>query len=116
MNEECSVDQTLLEAWRVWPRYARLRLFIDVARPYIGVSPDGIISCKCCGNGLLEIKCPHCIKSLPDHENELPNFFIEKVRDKWCLKMGIATTIKFRWNSLCVDANIVTLWYGLKRE
>ena len=26
--------------------------------PYIGTSPDALVSCNCCGNGCLEIKCP----------------------------------------------------------
>ena len=26
----------------------------------MGASPDGIISCTCCGKGTLEIKCPYC--------------------------------------------------------
>ena len=26
--------------------------------PYIGASPDALVSCNCCGNGCLEIKCP----------------------------------------------------------
>lgn len=26
--------------------------------PFCGVSPDGMTSCDCCGNGVLEIKCP----------------------------------------------------------
>ena len=28
--------------------------------PTLGASPDGIISCDCCGIGTLEIKCPYC--------------------------------------------------------
>ena len=32
-------------------------LFIDKENPYIGASPDGVVSCSCCGRGLLEIKC-----------------------------------------------------------
>lgn len=27
--------------------------------PCLGVSPDGIISCDCCGKGVLKIKCPY---------------------------------------------------------
>ena len=27
--------------------------------PHLGASPDGLISCSCCGDGLLEIKCPY---------------------------------------------------------
>lgn len=32
--------------------------------PYIGASPDGKVSCDCCGEGLLEIKCPYCVRDL----------------------------------------------------
>jgi len=33
-------------------------LFINRNMPIIRASPDGIVTCKCCGKGLLEIKCP----------------------------------------------------------
>ena len=26
--------------------------------PFLGVSPDGLVSCDCCGEWLVEIKCP----------------------------------------------------------
>ena len=32
-------------------------LFIDLCHPYMGASPDGIVSCSCCGKGVLEVKC-----------------------------------------------------------
>lgn len=32
-------------------------LFIDPNFPYLGASPDALVKCKCCGKGLLEIKC-----------------------------------------------------------
>lgn len=32
-------------------------LFIDPDFPYLGASPDALVQCKCCGEGLLEIKC-----------------------------------------------------------
>ena len=28
--------------------------------PFIGASPDGIITCECCPKGVLEVKCPYC--------------------------------------------------------
>ena len=34
--------------------------FINPKFPYIGASPDGIASCDCCGDVLIEIKCPYC--------------------------------------------------------
>lgn len=27
--------------------------------PFMGASPDGLVSCKCCGKGVVEIKCPY---------------------------------------------------------
>lgn len=32
---------------------------IDNNSPYLGCSPDGLLECKCCGQGCLEIKCPY---------------------------------------------------------
>ena len=41
-------------------------LFIDPNFPFLGASPDGLIKCKCCGEGLVEIKCSFV------HKNSLP--------------------------------------------
>ena len=35
-------------------------MFINPQWPFIGASPDGIITCECCTKGVLEIKCPYC--------------------------------------------------------
>lgn len=32
-------------------------LFVSEQYPLMGASPDGRVSCKCCGVGLLEVKC-----------------------------------------------------------
>ena len=34
-------------------------LHVNPSFPHLGASPDGIVSCACCGEGLLEIKCPY---------------------------------------------------------
>ena len=39
-------------------------LFLDVDNPYIGASPDGIISCSCCGKGVVEVKCPFSCRDI----------------------------------------------------
>lgn len=42
-------------------------LFVSSERPYIGASPDAIVTCDCCGRGTVEVKCPFCYKeALPD--------------------------------------------------
>lgn len=34
-------------------------LFVNPKAPHLGASPDGLVHCECCGNGILEIKCPY---------------------------------------------------------
>ena len=34
-------------------------LVIDCNYPFFGASPDGVIKCRCCEFGVLEIKCPY---------------------------------------------------------
>ena len=36
--------------------------FISKTHNFIGASPDGYCYCDCCGCGVLEIKCPYCIR------------------------------------------------------
>ena len=43
-------------------RVTRRGLVVDLAYPFFGASPDWIISCDCCGKGVLEIKCPFTCK------------------------------------------------------
>ena len=31
-------------------------LFINLNHPFIGASPDGLVTCACCGEGVCEIK------------------------------------------------------------
>ena len=33
-------------------------LVVHPGHPHLGASPDGVVSCDCCGLGVLEIKCP----------------------------------------------------------
>lgn len=61
-------------------------LFVDVEKPYIGASPDGIIQCRCCGMGSLEVKCPFsCKDKLPD-DNSSTFCMMKKDDDTWMLK------------------------------
>ena len=42
-------------------------LVINPDYPCLGATPDGIVSCDCCGTGVVELKCPYCAKSATDH-------------------------------------------------
>ena len=38
-------------------KYRESGLWVSPDKPWLAASPDGLISCKCCGDGVLEIKC-----------------------------------------------------------
>lgn len=54
-------------------------LFVSEDQPFIAATPDGIISCDCCGKQLVEVKCPFSIKDEKLYENE--NFYLKKDHD-----------------------------------
>ena len=37
-------------------------LVINPSFPHIGASPDSFASCDCCGDGVVEVKCPYCVR------------------------------------------------------
>ncbi len=43
-------------------------LIINSDTPIVRASPDGVTSCKCCGKGLLEIKCPYSKQDMTAEE------------------------------------------------
>ena len=56
-------------------------LNVNPKYPHLGASPDGYVSCDCCGKGLIEIKCTYKYrKELPVSDNALAdkNYFLVK--------------------------------------
>ena len=53
-------------------------LHVNLNFPHLGATPDGIISCDCCGKGFIEIKCP--FKHRDKHPHEIPNrdFYLQQ--------------------------------------
>ena len=35
---------------------------INPTYPFLGATSDGYVTCDCCGDGIMEIKCPYCAK------------------------------------------------------
>ena len=59
----CQHEKTALEEYKLsnsdWHENFRVSdsgLFISVEYPFIGASPDGLVECSCCGQGICEIK------------------------------------------------------------
>ena len=50
-----------------------LEFYISIKKPFLAASPDSIVSCECCGEGCLEVKCPFSYKD---------KFITESLTDK----------------------------------
>ena len=61
-------------------------LVISSDYPYLGASPDGIVSCSCCEIGVNEIKCPYCKRDNSINEAvEDKKFCVQSVSGKLAL-------------------------------
>ncbi|XP_016317187.1 uncharacterized protein LOC107669462 [Sinocyclocheilus anshuiensis] len=63
--------------------------FINPTFPEIGASPDGVVTCTCCGKGCVEIKCPskHKTNTIPE-ACLAKDFYLELVDGKVQLKQS----------------------------
>lgn len=61
-------------------------LIISNEYPFFGASPDGLITCDCCGEGCLEIKCPYCLKGCSKEDVENRSSCLETVGNRTFLK------------------------------
>ena len=49
--------------------------------PFIGASPDGMVSCDCCGQNVIEIKCPFCVKDSTFDDIDDKTFYLKRGND-----------------------------------
>lgn len=59
---------------RVNPRFAHL-----------GATPDRVVNYVCCGNGLIEIKCPYKHQNTHPHKVQDPNFYLKEDNEQFYL-------------------------------
>lgn len=52
-------------------------LIVDPNVPFLGASPDGILQCKCCGTGVLAIKCPYKFRNYTLDQIFNENYYIQ---------------------------------------
>ena len=54
--------------------------------PYLSASPDLKVACECCGDGLVEIKCPYTIRDKKPTPEMLPQIGTDQ--DTYKLKVN----------------------------
>ena len=87
---------------------------VHSAFPFLGTSPDGILSCnKCGGKALVEVKCLSSKKNFQPTTALIMNKVAKKMmmgKWSWTLAMVIITKYKDRWQSV---ANTNVTWWHI---
>ena len=56
-------------------------LLVSTNYPFLGATPDGLVSCTCCGTGLLEIKCPYNYRNVNPSDITNESFYLQTKSD-----------------------------------
>ena len=56
-------------------KFENCGFFISKSHPFIGASPDLLVSCNCCGDGVVECKCPYSKRDADIH-TDLPDYVL----------------------------------------
>lgn len=64
-------------------QYAAAGLHVNPSFPHLGATPDGVINCDCCGEGVLGIKCPYKHRDKHPHNVHVsdPQFYLKQGED-----------------------------------
>ncbi|XP_043189745.1 uncharacterized protein LOC122363942 [Amphibalanus amphitrite] len=64
-HEDAAVEAALetIKLVHTGLKVRRSGLWVCSKAPYLAASPDGILSCDCCGETLLEVKCPFSVRN-----------------------------------------------------
>ena len=46
--------------------------------PHLGASPDGLIACECCGEGLIKVKCTFKYRDVDPNGIHDPSFYLKQ--------------------------------------
>ncbi|KAJ8321536.1 hypothetical protein KUTeg_000912 [Tegillarca granosa] len=93
--------------------FSECGIFLDANNSYLAASPDMLVSCSCCGNGLLEVKtimAPKCDTCFAFCYCNLPSFFyncnnslnIKKNHSYFCQMQGQMAITHRNWCDLFV--------------
>lgn len=62
-------------------RFMPAGLHVNPCYPHLGATPDGLICCDCCGEGIIEIKCPYKHRHIHPSTVTDPTFYLKMCED-----------------------------------
>ena len=75
----CDHEEEAVKEYEKGLQISPTGLVIHPSYPHLGASPDRILTCDCCGSGVLEVKCPFLCKQKTIMEaSEDPKFCLTK--------------------------------------
>lgn len=82
-------------------------MHINPDYPYIGATPDGIINCDCCSDGIIEIKCPYINKdsTITEISQKKSSYLISDEAGNICLDMNHDYYYQIQTQLLCSSAS-----------
>ena len=120
-GEGCQHEKLTLDAYRLMKEKQHLNfrmvncgLCISTDDPFIGTSPDdpftgtssdSLISCDCCGEGCVEVKCPYCIR------NNLIDEAPSNCDAKFCIQSGSLSTTHPYYTQIQTQMNVCNRKY-----
>lgn len=81
ISNECVARESYLQSQGIEHdnlEYRPAGLHIHTSYSYLAASPDGVISCKCCGEGLIEIKCPYKYRDTHPGDVSDSTFYLQR--------------------------------------
>ena len=90
---------------------AKSGLCLHFEYPHLGATPDGFVSCDCCGEVLLEIKCPYKYHDSVSSSINDDSFYLKTDGvSKLCMLNSHDYHYQVKGERQCVRSHIVTLY------
>lgn len=92
-------------------------LVLSTDYPHMGSSADSIVKCECCGQRVVEVKCPFSCRSKSFLEaTSEPSFFLQEVNGSLNLNREHAYYYQIQLQMKFVEQSVVILLCGKKRN
>ena len=85
-------------------------------KSFIGASSDAVVSCSCCGKGVLQIKCPYSIANQIPSGSNLTNLRKTTVDGKVIIARYKPGPDGCYWEKMVLSFGLYTSWYSLRED
>ncbi|XP_048735015.2 uncharacterized protein LOC125650616 [Ostrea edulis] len=88
-------------------KISKCGLYINPQFPYLAATPDRTVSCDCCGNGIVEVKCPYSLRDNKDILEVNDTYFVHNTLKS---SHSYFTQVQTQLNVCDVNYGYFVLW------